>query len=69
MWPSDFHPFGSLKKHLDDKRFAAEADVKQAVTSCRRSINAVLVHEEENLDVIEENLDVIEENLDVIVDK
>jgi hypothetical protein len=52
MWPSDIHLFGSLKEHLDDEIFATEADVKQAVTSCLQTINTVLVHEEENLDVV-----------------
>ena len=31
--PSVFHIFGSLKKHVDGKRFAVDADVKQDVTS------------------------------------
>ena len=30
---SDFSPLGSLKKYLADKRFAADPDVKQALTS------------------------------------
>jgi hypothetical protein len=30
--PSDFHLFGPLKKHLAGKRFAKDADMKQAVT-------------------------------------
>jgi hypothetical protein len=30
--PSDVQLFGVLKKHLADKRFAIDADVKQAVT-------------------------------------
>jgi hypothetical protein len=29
----DFHLLGSLKKHLADKQFAADIDMKQAVTS------------------------------------
>jgi hypothetical protein len=31
--PSDFRLFVPLKKHLDGKQFAADADVKQAFTS------------------------------------
>lgn len=31
--PSDFHLSGLLKKHLDGKRFATDANMKQAVTS------------------------------------
>jgi len=33
MLPSDFNLFGPLKKHLAGKRFATDANVKQAVTS------------------------------------
>ena len=33
MLSSDFNLFGPLKKHLAGKRFATDADVKQAVTS------------------------------------
>ena len=29
--PSNFHPFGTLKRKLAKKRFAADSDVKQAV--------------------------------------
>jgi hypothetical protein len=29
---SDFHLFGPLKKHLDSKQFAVDADVKEGVT-------------------------------------
>jgi len=32
MWPSDFDPFGLLKKGLTGKRFATDVDVRQAVT-------------------------------------
>jgi hypothetical protein len=32
LMPSDFCPFGPLKKHLSGKGFATDADVKQAVT-------------------------------------
>jgi hypothetical protein len=31
--------FGSLKKHLDGKRFATDADIKQAVTSCLQTLD------------------------------
>jgi hypothetical protein len=31
---SDFHLFGSIKKLPDGKRFAAAANMKQAVISC-----------------------------------
>jgi hypothetical protein len=31
--PSDFHLSGLLKKHLDGKRFATDANMKQAVMS------------------------------------
>jgi hypothetical protein len=31
MGPSDFHFIVSLMKHLDDKKFATDANVKQAV--------------------------------------
>jgi len=31
--PSDFHRFEQLNKHLAGKRFAADAEVMQAVTS------------------------------------
>jgi hypothetical protein len=33
MGPSDFYLFGLLNKNLAGKRFAADTDVKQAVTS------------------------------------
>jgi hypothetical protein len=35
---SDLQLFGSLKKHLADKGFATEADVKQTVTSCLQNL-------------------------------
>jgi histone-lysine N-methyltransferase SETMAR len=37
--PSDFHPFGLLEKHLAGKRFAADADVRQAVVSCLQTLD------------------------------
>ena len=39
MLPSDFNLFGPLKKHLAGKRFATDADVKQAVTSWLSILN------------------------------
>jgi len=39
MLPSDFNLFAPLKKHLAGKRFATDADVKQAVTSCLSTLN------------------------------
>jgi hypothetical protein len=30
--PSDFHLFGTVKKNLANKQFAADGDVKQAVS-------------------------------------
>jgi hypothetical protein len=32
LLPSDFLLFGPLKKHLDSKQFATDADVKEGVT-------------------------------------
>jgi hypothetical protein len=36
--PSDFHLFQQLKKNLDGKRFATDANVKQVVISCLQII-------------------------------
>ena len=35
----DFHLFGPFKKHLPDKQFAADTDVKQAVTFWLQKLN------------------------------
>jgi len=40
--PNDSSLYGSLKQHLAGKLFAADADVKQAVTSWLRTIDAHL---------------------------
>jgi hypothetical protein len=40
--PSDSPLYGSLQHHLAGKLFAADADVKQAVTSWLRTIDARL---------------------------
>lgn len=39
--PSDFHLSGLLKKHLDGKRFATDANMKQAVTSSLETLDTV----------------------------
>lgn len=38
---SDFHLFGPLKQHLAGKKFAVDADMKQAVTSYIRHLTPV----------------------------
>jgi hypothetical protein len=38
---SDLQLFGSLKKHLADKGFATDADVKQTVTSCLHNLTHI----------------------------
>jgi hypothetical protein len=39
---SDFHLFGFFEKHLAGKRFATDADVKQAVTSWLQTLDTSL---------------------------
>jgi hypothetical protein len=39
-----FYLFGPLKKHLSCKRFATDADVKQAVTSLLRALDTDIFH-------------------------
>jgi hypothetical protein len=41
---SDFHLFGPLEKHLSGKRFATDADVKQAVISWLHVLDADFVY-------------------------
>jgi hypothetical protein len=38
MGPCDFPHIETLKKHVASKRYATEADVKQAVTSCFQTL-------------------------------
>jgi hypothetical protein len=38
MGPSDIHFIVSLTKHLDDKKFVTDANVKQAVPSCLQNM-------------------------------
>jgi hypothetical protein len=42
--PSDFHLFGSLKKHLVGKQFASDANVKKAVSSVTGTWFRFLLH-------------------------
>jgi hypothetical protein len=42
--PSDFRLFGSLMKHLTNKRFATEGDVKQAVTYWPQTLGTCVVY-------------------------
>lgn len=45
MGPSDFHFIVSLMKHLDDKQFATDANVKQALPSClQNTLHWFLIH-------------------------
>jgi hypothetical protein len=44
MATSSFHLFGSLKKKLAEKRFVAEASVKQAVTSWLETLDSDVLH-------------------------
>jgi hypothetical protein len=44
LGPSDFHLPGLLKKHLDGKRFATDANMKQAVTSSLETLDTVSFH-------------------------
>jgi hypothetical protein len=37
--PSDFHLFGSLKKHLGGRRFATDGEVQQAVMSWLQALD------------------------------
>jgi hypothetical protein len=39
LGPSNFHLFGLLKKHLAGKEFAADTNMKQAVTSWIQTID------------------------------
>ena len=41
---NDIHIFGPLKKRLADKRFATDADVKQAVTSWLHTLDSNFSH-------------------------
>jgi hypothetical protein len=43
---SDFYLLGSRKKYLVDKRFAADADVKQALTSWLEPLHADFLNAE-----------------------
>jgi hypothetical protein len=43
---SDFYLLGSLKKYLAGKRFAADADVKQALTSWLEELHADFLNAE-----------------------
>jgi hypothetical protein len=38
--PSDFNLFGLLKKHQAGKNFAADANIKQAVTSWLQTLDS-----------------------------
>jgi histone-lysine N-methyltransferase SETMAR len=37
--PSDFHPFGPLKKHQGGRRFATDGEVQQAVMSWLQALD------------------------------
>lgn len=45
---TNFYPFGRFKKDLAGKRFAVDADVKQAVTFCRDTCHAFLLRRHAN---------------------
>jgi hypothetical protein len=46
MMLGDFYIFGSLTKHLAGRRFAIYADVKQALSSLKKSLDPDLCYTE-----------------------
>jgi hypothetical protein len=50
--PTDFYLFGTLKKHLAGKQFAADTDVQHALTSWLQTLDNDFFYTDTNLHAI-----------------